>query len=88
LHRLLAKVPADPYDGKPLRYRRLKDGVVIYCIGPDGKDDGGTFERDDFWAASTDVGLRLWDVDKRRQPPEPPKPPDDFPLNPDGEKDK
>src|SRR5262249_35009261 len=32
----LGEVPADPYDGQPLRYRRLPDGVVIYSVGPDG----------------------------------------------------
>src|SRR5205823_5299082 len=30
----IAEVPTDPYDGQPLRYRRLADGVVIYSIGP------------------------------------------------------
>ena len=33
----LDKVPLDPYDGKPLRYRRLNDGVMAYSVGSDGK---------------------------------------------------
>lgn len=37
----LPAVPADPYDGKPLRYKKLKRGYCIYSIGPNLKDDGG-----------------------------------------------
>jgi hypothetical protein len=35
-------VPTDPFDGKPLRYRREGEGFVIYSIGKDGKYDGGS----------------------------------------------
>src|SRR5207244_4237215 len=41
----IAEVPLDPYDGQPLRYRRLADGVVIYSLGPDRTDDGGKLDR-------------------------------------------
>ena len=37
----MEKVPIDPFDGKPLRYKRLEKGYTIYSIGEDGKDDGG-----------------------------------------------
>ena len=37
----LSKVPNDPMDGHPLRYRRLPMGYVVYSIGEDGTDDGG-----------------------------------------------
>jgi hypothetical protein len=37
----LKAVPEDPFDGKPLRYRRLDRGYVVYSVGEDGKDDGG-----------------------------------------------
>jgi len=33
--------PADPFDGKPLRFKRLARGYVVYSIGSDGTDDGG-----------------------------------------------
>jgi hypothetical protein len=66
---LLGEMPADPYDGKPLRYRRLTDGVVVYAIGPDGKDDGGTLNRQNPTATGSDIGFRLWDVPQRRRPP-------------------
>jgi len=31
----------DPFDGAPLRYRRLEKSYVIYSVGQDGHDDGG-----------------------------------------------
>jgi len=34
-------VPGDPFDGKPLRYKHLERGYVIYSVGSDGTDDGG-----------------------------------------------
>lgn len=37
----LAAVPADPYDGKPLRFRPLAKGFVVYSLGEDADDDGG-----------------------------------------------
>jgi ABC-type transport system involved in multi-copper enzyme maturation permease subunit len=68
----LRHVPTDPYDGQPLRWRRLTDGVVIYSIGPDRIDNGGTLDRKNSARPGTDVGFRLWDVEQRRQPPKPP----------------
>jgi hypothetical protein len=37
----LKTVPADPYDGKPLRMATLNGRTIIYSVGKDGKDDGG-----------------------------------------------
>lgn len=37
----LSALPADPFDGQPLRYHRLEKGYVIYSIGSDGEDNGG-----------------------------------------------
>ena len=45
--RYMEEIPEDPFDGKPLRYKRLDNGYVIYSIGPDGKDDGGVEEGPD-----------------------------------------
>jgi hypothetical protein len=61
----LAEVPADPYDGQPMRYRRTADGIVIYAVGPDGVDDHGVLDRTFQKAQGTDVGFQLWDVAKR-----------------------
>jgi hypothetical protein len=65
----LAAVPKDPQDGKPLRFKRLPDGVLIYWIGHDGIDDGGKLNRRNAWAKGSDQGFQLWDVTQRRQPP-------------------
>jgi len=35
------RVPADPFDGQPLRYKILDKGYVIYSVGLDGQDNGG-----------------------------------------------
>jgi hypothetical protein len=64
----LGAVPTDPYDGKPLRYARHKDVVVVYALGPDGKDDGGKPDRLNQFDqhGGYDVGFRLWDTASRR----------------------
>jgi ABC-type transport system involved in multi-copper enzyme maturation permease subunit len=67
----LPHIYIDPYDGQPLRYRRNKEGVVIYSVGQDKIDDGGKLDR---IKPGADIGIQLWDPDKRRQPPPPPKP--------------
>jgi hypothetical protein len=37
----LPAVPTDPFDGRPLRYKKLSKGYLVYSIGRDRKDDGG-----------------------------------------------
>ena len=37
----LSELPADRFDGRPIRYRLLPSGPVLYCVGPDRADDGG-----------------------------------------------
>lgn len=41
LSQAMPKVPLDPYNGKPLGYRREGDGFVVYAVGPWGTFDGG-----------------------------------------------
>jgi len=62
---LLKEVPADPYDGQPLRYRPTKDGVVVYSVGPDGKGAGDALERQPIDAERLE--FRLWNVERRRR---------------------
>lgn len=70
----LSDPPTDPYNGEPLLFRREPDRFIVYSVGPDLSDDGGTFDRENPIAPGTDVGVTLWDVSKRRQPP-PKEPP-------------
>jgi hypothetical protein len=65
----LKEEPADPYDGAALRWRRLKDGVVIYSVGLDGADDGGTPNSHDPGTEDPAIRFHLWDSEHRRQPP-------------------
>jgi hypothetical protein len=37
----LPAIPADPFDGSPLRFRRLERGFVVYSVAADGQDDEG-----------------------------------------------
>jgi hypothetical protein len=42
LEQAVSPVPSDPFDLKPLRYRREGNGFVVYSVGETGKFDGGT----------------------------------------------
>jgi ABC-type transport system involved in multi-copper enzyme maturation permease subunit len=83
---LLPRVPIDPYNSHALRYRRVADGVLVYSVGPDGQDDGGVHLVQQRMYAPTwsppgsDVGFRLWDVERRRQPPKPTPPESRSPM--------
>ena len=37
---------ADPFTGRPLRYKKLAKGYVVYSVGEDGRDDGGDEKKD------------------------------------------
>lgn len=53
----LDSVPLDPFDGQPLKYRRLDPGFVIYSVGRDGRDNGGKLER--IIQGEYDIGFEL-----------------------------
>lgn len=36
---LLNSVPLDPFDEKPVRYKKLSEGYILFCVGRDGQDD-------------------------------------------------
>jgi hypothetical protein len=38
----LPAIPTDPFDGKPLRYKTLTKGYVVYSVGDDREDNNGT----------------------------------------------
>jgi hypothetical protein len=64
----LAKVPADPFHGAPVRYRRLEDHIVIYSVGENGRDEGGEVESTVPPDPGRDVGFRLRDPSGRHRP--------------------
>ena len=42
----LKAVPTDPYSGGPMHYKVIDGKPVVYSVGSDGKDDGGTVDWD------------------------------------------
>jgi hypothetical protein len=62
----LPYIPHDPYSGGPCQFKTTADGIVIYSVGTDRKDDGGDPERD--------IVFRVYHRDKRGLPPVPFKP--------------
>ena len=67
--RFLDAVQLDPFDDKPLRFKRTDDGLIIYSIGRNEIDnEGAVLPIVEPYQQPLDVGIRLWDVDKRRQP--------------------
>jgi hypothetical protein len=78
----LSAVPLDPHDGKPLRYHRRADRVVIYSLCHAGSKSAIETAYDPREPSPPGIGVtfHLFDVKHRRQPaPEllPPPVPDD-----------
>ena len=53
----LPAVPSDPFDGKPLRYKTLAKGYVVYSVGDDREDNGGVEKNSKgvSWVPGTDI---------------------------------
>jgi hypothetical protein len=68
----LAAVSVDAFDGAPMRLSAGADGIVIYSVGVDGIDNGGTISRQRPRDPGVDLGFRLWNPESRRQAPLPP----------------
>ncbi len=66
--RFLAAIPDDPFGDGQVRYRRLEDGVAVYSVGQNERDDEGEFDLAKAFGGA-DIGFRLWDPEWRRQPP-------------------
>ncbi len=74
---LLAEVPRDPFSDGHLRYRRRAWGAVVYSVGPDGRDEGGTHRHDANKAAGPgsrvvtgfDIPFRLFHRQRRSAQP-------------------
>ncbi|GMU34635.1 MAG: hypothetical protein HS101_10575 [Planctomycetia bacterium] len=73
----LKAVPVDPFDDAPIRYAVTPEGISLWSIGEDLKDDGGDTKRREKQTASnkpTDWGWVILNPDLRGKPlPEPTK---------------
>lgn len=49
---LLPSVPIDPFSGREIVYRRTPDGCVVYSLGVNQKDDGGTKVEYPVWGSA------------------------------------
>jgi hypothetical protein len=45
--RFLPRELLDPFDGKPLRYKKDGNAYVVYSVGPDMADNGGAVRPSD-----------------------------------------
>jgi hypothetical protein len=68
----LPAIPVDPFSGKPLLYRLLPDGVVIYSVGANGVDDQGDVLETS--GSPKDRGTRFFNPELRGKKYELPKP--------------
>jgi hypothetical protein len=50
-------IPADPFDGKPLRYNTHGASYAVYSIGSDGQDDGGVAWDSNYLKVPQDVAF-------------------------------
>lgn len=64
-------IPRDPFLDAPIHRKRTADGGVIYSVGNDRGDNGGTFDRQHAATRAVDVSVTLHDPDRRRRPAEP-----------------
>jgi hypothetical protein len=70
--KLLDKVLTDPTDGKPIRFRKAADGIVIYSNWHDAGYTGDALDKGKTQDPNlVRVEFRLWDENQRRQPAQP-----------------
>ena len=58
----VAEVLRDPFVRGSLKLLKLPDGLFIYSVGYDCKDDGGKINPKIRTRDGADTGFRLWDV--------------------------
>lgn len=66
----LPMVPLDPFADQPLRFKSSGDGLLIYSVGSDGIDNGGT---EDSGKAEPDIVIRVGTPSAAKQELPPPK---------------
>ena len=56
----LEKIPEDPFDPEnPLRYRTMQTNYVLYSVGSDRVDNGGTQSTNRFFQTNQKGDIRL-----------------------------
>jgi hypothetical protein len=76
-------IPPDPFSGKAFLYRTHGAGFVVYSVGPDMKDDGGTPQAKEH--SNTEApGDLVWSSEWHAPPEKPitPPPPPTMPVTP------
>ncbi len=68
---ILPVAPTDPYSGQPFRMAHRDGQLLVYSIGPNGKDEQGAYDQKRWPKGPDDVGARAWDVNLRSHPPAP-----------------
>lgn len=66
---LLDAIPQDPFSDGAIRYARTEDGVIVYSVGEDGKDNGGLTEEQAVQKATVQIE-EGWDLPFRLLDPE------------------
>jgi hypothetical protein len=66
---ILPSAPVDPFSGKSLRMEHRDGQLLVYSIGPNGRDEHGAYDPNRWLKdGPDDVGAAAWDVPLRRQP--------------------
>jgi hypothetical protein len=68
---ILPQAPLDPFAGGAYRYAVEADGLVVWSIGPNGRDDGGEDDKKTWRRGGPDdSSARAWEPKLRRLAPE------------------
>ena len=51
----LKEVPTDPFSSENLIYKKSANGFILYSLGPNMKDDGGTDAKENKWQGDYDI---------------------------------
>ena len=61
----ISELPLDPFDQSPMKRMRRDNGLVIYSVGGDAEDDGGSVVPIEGEKQPRDRGFRLLDTSRR-----------------------
>ena len=64
---VIAKLPVDIYNNKPFIYKRTSDGYLLFSVGANGNDDGGSNENEQVVEGQPTSDLDISEGDKLRE---------------------